>query len=128
MKIRTYRENDKNDVISLWQDCGLVAPQNNPAKDIERKLKVDPDLFLVGISNNKIIATVMGGYEGHRGWINYLGVSPAEQRKGYGQAIMTAVEVLIKEKAALKSICRFALPIKMSSHSMSQWGMTLMVL
>jgi len=102
MKIRTYRENDKNDVISLWQDCGLVAPQNNPAKDIERKLKVDPDLFLVGISNNKIIATVMGGYEGHRGWINYLGVSPAEQRKGYGQAIMTAVEVLIKEKGCPK--------------------------
>lgn len=102
MKIRTYQDTDKNDVIALWRDCGLVSPQNNPVKDIERKLKVDPGLFLVGICNNKVIATVMGGYEGHRGWINYLGVSPAKQRKRYGEQIMKAVEVLIKEKGCPK--------------------------
>ena len=63
-------------------------PQNNPTRDIERKLKVDPDLFLVGTNENGIVATVMGGYEGHRGWINYLAVKPSEQRKGYGQSII----------------------------------------
>ncbi|MCZ0867236.1 GNAT family acetyltransferase [Dasania sp. GY-19] len=102
MKIRAYNESDKEEVISLWSDCGLVAPQNDPAKDIERKLKVDPDLFLVGVNENGIVASVMGGYEGHRGWINYLAVKPSEQRKGYGQAVMQAVEALIKQKGCPK--------------------------
>jgi len=53
-----------------------VVPQNNTHQDIARKLQVDADLFLVGAIDNHIIATVMGGYEGHRGWINYLAVKP----------------------------------------------------
>ena len=102
MKIRAYEDKDKKHVIALWGECGLVAPQNNPGKDIERKLKVDPDLFLVGHRGDSIVATVMGGYEGHRGWINYLAVKPSEQRKGYGQAIMQAVEVLMQKKGCPK--------------------------
>jgi len=102
MKVRVYNEADHDSVISLWDECGLVVPQNDPAKDIERKLKVDPDLFLVGTNENGIVATVMGGYEGHRGWINYLAVKPSEQRKGYGQSIMLAVEKLIKNKGCPK--------------------------
>ena len=102
MKVRVYNEKDQDSVISLWDECGLVVPQNNPAKDIERKLKVDPDLFLVGTNENGIVATVMGGYEGHRGWINYLAVKPSERRKGYGQSIMQAVEQCLKEKGCPK--------------------------
>ena len=45
---------------------------------------------------------VMGGYEGHRGWINYLAVKPSQQRKGYGQAIMQAVEDLLRQKGCPK--------------------------
>lgn len=102
MKVRVYIETDQDAVIALWGECGLVVPQNNPAKDIERKLKVDPDLFLVGINKTGIVATVMGGYEGHRGWINYLAVKPTEQRKGYGQSIMHAVEQRLEEKGCPK--------------------------
>lgn len=102
MNIRPYEEKDRKAVIALWNQCGLVAPQNDPHKDIDRKLKVDADLFLVGIFDNELVATVMGGYEGHRGWINYLAVSPDHQRKGYGQAIMKAVEGLIIAKGCPK--------------------------
>ena len=102
MKVRVYNKTDQETVILLWEECGLVVPQNNPARDIERKLKVDPDLFLVGTNETGVIATVMGGYEGHRGWINYLAVKPSEQRKGYGQAIMQAVEQRIKDKGCPK--------------------------
>jgi ribosomal protein S18 acetylase RimI-like enzyme len=102
MKIRTFEEQDKNEVIALWRECGLVVPQNDPTKDIERKLKVDPELFLVGLDENSIVAAVMGGYEGHRGWINYLAVKPSKQRKGYGQAIMQAVERLLKQRGCPK--------------------------
>jgi hypothetical protein len=70
MKIRAYKENDKDEVISLWYECGLVAPQYDTAKDIERKQKVDPDLFLIGYNGNEVVASVMSGYQGHGGWIN----------------------------------------------------------
>ncbi len=89
-------------MITLWRECGLVKPQNDPDKDIDRKLKVDPDLFLVGIVGNEIVATVMGGYEGHRGWISYLAVSPKIQRRGFGRLIMDAVEERIKNKGCPK--------------------------
>jgi ribosomal protein S18 acetylase RimI-like enzyme len=102
MKVRPYTDSDKEAVISLWEECGLLIPQNDPTKDIERKLKVDPDLFLVGETENGIVASVMGGYEGHRGWINYLAVKPSEQRKGFGQSIMNAVETLIAQKGCPK--------------------------
>ena len=49
MKVRPYTDTDKEAGISLWEECGLLIPQNDPTKDIERKLKVDPDLFLAGL-------------------------------------------------------------------------------
>lgn len=98
MKLRAYLEQDQSDVIELWTRCGLVVPQNNPVKDIQRKLQVDRDLFLVGFTQRGIVATVMGGYDGHRGWINYLAVEPSKQGNGYGRIIMSAIEALLKEK------------------------------
>ena len=92
LAIRVFREEDRDEVISLWRDCGLVVPQNDPARDIARKLRVDRELFLVGAEDGDIVATVMGGYEGHRGWINYLAVKPCARRRGYGEAMMRAVE------------------------------------
>jgi ribosomal protein S18 acetylase RimI-like enzyme len=79
-----------------------VVSSNNPKRDIQRKLKVDRDLFLVGILDEKVIATVMGGYEGHRGWINYLAVDPGFQGKGYGRLMMEAIEQRIRLKGCPK--------------------------
>jgi len=93
MQIRPFEPQDEEQVITLWRECNLVVPQNDPKKDIQRKLKVNPELFLVGVVEGKIVATIMGGYEGHRGWVNYLAVSPSHQRKGYGRQMMEAVEV-----------------------------------
>jgi ribosomal protein S18 acetylase RimI-like enzyme len=102
MITRPFDKSDQQAVIDLWVDCGLVVSWNDPLKDIERKLRVDPDLFLVGELNGEIVASVMGGYEGHRGWINYLAVSPRHQRKGYGRLIMEAVELAIAQKGCPK--------------------------
>ena len=90
--IRQYSSGDQKAVIALWQKCNLTRMWNNPRLDIERKLKVNPELFLVGLAENRVIATAMGGYEGHRGWVNYLAVDPEYQRKGLGQQIMKAIE------------------------------------
>ena len=95
MKIRPYQTGDKKSVIQLWIDCGLVVPHNNPIRDIERKMRVNPEWFLVGKLDGKVIASCMTGYEGHRGWINYLAVSPPLQRKGYAKAIMKRAEDIL---------------------------------
>jgi ribosomal protein S18 acetylase RimI-like enzyme len=90
--IRQYSSQDQNTVIELWRKCNLTRSWNNPEMDIERKLKVNPELFLVGVIGNRVVATVMGGYEGHRGWVNYLAVEPAYQKKGFGRQLMSEIE------------------------------------
>ncbi|MGJ0491122.1 GNAT family acetyltransferase [Methylobacter sp.] len=102
MQMRSFEAKDQERVVKLWRECDLIVPWNDPYKDIQRKLKVDPDLFIVGEIAGVIVATVMGGYEGHRGWINYLAVSPAHQRKGYGRQLVAFVESRIKQKGCPK--------------------------
>jgi len=100
--IRPFQTEDEDALVALWKMCELTVPWNNPHKDIARKLQVQPELFLVGILDNSLIATVMGGYEGHRGWINYLAVHPDFQGKGYGQEIMNSVETALQEMGCPK--------------------------
>ena len=102
MFIRPYQHEDESQVIDLWKRCELTRPWNDPAKDIRRKLAVSPDLFLVGVEGDKIIAAVMAGYEGHRGWINYLAVSPELRRRGLGRQIMDEAERLLREAGCPK--------------------------
>jgi ribosomal protein S18 acetylase RimI-like enzyme len=95
--IRPYKASDQSAVIDLWVQCELVKPWNNPQKDIERKLQVNPELFLVGENRGEIVATVMAGYDGHRGWVNYLAVSPDARKSGLGRELMKHVEKLFTE-------------------------------
>lgn len=100
--IRPFQTEDEASVVSLWQLCELTVPWNNPYKDIARKLKVQPELFLVGMLDSLLIATVMGGYDGHRGWINYLAVHPDFQGQGYAQQVMENVESELRKRGCPK--------------------------
>jgi ribosomal protein S18 acetylase RimI-like enzyme len=97
LEIRPYKPEDKQAVINLWFACNLIVPANNPNRDIERKLKVTPGLFLVAILDGKIVGTCMAGYEGHRGWINYLAVAPDYRRQGIATRLMEVAEMKLKE-------------------------------
>lgn len=92
MLIRPFTSEDKTAVIELWRKCDLLRPWNDPEKDINRKLASSPELFLVGVLDGKICASAMAGYEGHRGWVNYLAVDPDVQNSGMGRRIMSEVE------------------------------------
>ncbi len=82
--------------MQLWRDCGLVVPWNDPVKDIHRKLRVQWDMFLVGLVGSRLVAAVIAGYEGHRGWINYLAVAPDCRRSGYGRRLMEEAEASLR--------------------------------
>jgi len=92
LQIRPFAEGDEAQVVDLWARCGLLRPWNDPRKDIARKLRVQRDLFLVGVDGDRIAGTVMAGYEGHRGWINYLATDPAWRRQGIARALMHEAE------------------------------------
>ena len=95
--IRIYRERDREQVLSLWQECDLIHPKNDPQKDLDRKKGFGEELFLVIEEREKIIGTVMGGYDGHRGIINYLGVHPSFRGQGLGKMLLQAVEQKLKD-------------------------------
>ena len=97
MILRPYEAADEEAVVALWTRCDLVRSWNDPHKDIRRKLAVRPDLFLVGIEHGRLVGTVMAGYEGHRGWINYLAVDPEYQRRGFGRLLMVEAEQKLRE-------------------------------
>lgn len=92
MRIRPFEEADEPAVIDLWHRCGLLRPWNDPHKDIARKLKVQRDLFLVGLIDGVIVAAAMSGYDGHRAWVNYLAIDPQQRRRGLGRAMMDEIE------------------------------------
>ena len=102
LHIRPFDAADEADVIALWARCDLIRPWNDPRKDIQRKLRVQPELFLVGCLSDRVVATIMAGYEGHRGWINYLAVAPDYQRHGLGRLMLSAAEERLRASGCPK--------------------------
>ena len=95
MKIRPFADTDQTAVVALWQACELTRPWNDPVKDIARKQGIQPEWFLVGELDGAVIASVMFGYDGHRGWMNYLAVVPERQGQGHAKALIAQGEALL---------------------------------
>ena len=102
IEIRTFELPDEEAVVALWDRCGLIRPLNNPHSDVRRKLSVRPDLFLVGTQDGKIVASVMAGYEGHRGWLNYFAVDPAYRHRGFARSIVAEAESRLRASGCPK--------------------------
>ncbi|MGB5951384.1 MAG: GNAT family acetyltransferase [Ornithinimicrobium sp.] len=95
MKIRPFDRAETAEVVALWHEVGITRPWNDPHRDIERKLTVQPELFLVGIDDDEVVATAMSGFDGHRGWLYYFAVAPHQQGRGLGRALLSEVERLL---------------------------------
>jgi phosphinothricin acetyltransferase len=93
VEILEFHEPDGPPVIALWTSVfGDVAPHNRPEMMIRCKLGVQRDLFFVALLDGRLVGTVMGGYDGHRGWIYCLAVDPEVRRRGIGTALLRHVE------------------------------------
>jgi len=91
--VRPFQDRDEPAVVVLWRAVFPNGPaRNDPANIIARKRRVQPELFLVGEVDGAIVATVLAGYDGHRGWVYHVAVAPNVRRRGYGRAMMAAAE------------------------------------
>ena len=88
---------DVADVVALWQACGLTRPWNDPAADIALARKGANAAVLVGRDGRAIVATVLVGHDGHRGWVYYLAVDQTRRGKGYGRVMMDAAERWLRD-------------------------------
>jgi len=120
MQIRPFAPADTEPVVALWHECGLTRPWNDPHRDIERKLAVQPELFLVGTElveladggtdggtdggspEEVLVATAMAGHEGHRGWLYYVAVAPGHRGGGRARQIVAEAERLLLEAGCPK--------------------------
>jgi len=101
-QIVKYTPEFQDAVVNLWRKCNLIVPQNDPVEDIRKKLDFQPDLFFIGLLDGKVIGSIMVGYEGHRGWMNYLAVTPEFQRRGYGKKLVQKAVDELKRIGCLK--------------------------
>jgi len=102
LEIREFESDDEDQVIALWQACGLWRSWNDPHLDITRKQAVRDALFLVAEVEGSVIGTLMAGYDGHRGSVNYVGVLPANRKMGIGRALMSEAERRLFERGCPK--------------------------
>ena len=102
MLIRPYRDDDEDTVVTLWQDCELTRPWNNPRADIARKCAMQRAWFVVGEIDGRLVATAMAGYDGHRGWLNYLAVHPGLRRRGLALALVRHLEAALRDAGCPK--------------------------
>ena len=93
MMIRPFEETDAPEVVALWSAVfAYAAPHNDPQQVVRQKLAFQRELFFVAVVEDRVAGTVMGGYDGHRGWIYSLCVNPEFRHRGMGSALMRHVE------------------------------------
>jgi hypothetical protein len=103
MEIRLYMAADEGEVAALWNEVlPDSAPHNEPRGSIRRKLAFDRDLFFVAVEGGGVVGTAMGGYDGHRGWLYSVAVSPQCRGRGIGSALVRQVEAALKRRGCLK--------------------------
>jgi ribosomal protein S18 acetylase RimI-like enzyme len=103
LAIAPMEDADGDSVVALWQRCGLTRPWNDPSADIAFARRGPNSTILIGRHDGAVVATVMVGHDGHRGWFYYLGVDPALQGRGFGRAMTQAAEAWLAERGIAKA-------------------------
>ncbi len=103
MHIRPYQDADEPAVTALWRAVlPDNSPHNDPATAIRKKRAVERDLFFVADVEGTVAGTVMGGYDGHRGWVYAVAVRPEQRRRGIGTALVRRLEKALAARGCLK--------------------------
>jgi hypothetical protein len=100
--IREITDPDVDAVIALWHAAGVARPWNDPIRDIAFARRDAHSTILLGEHDGRIVASVMVGEDGHRGWVYYVAADPALQANGLGRAMMAATEAWLVGRGVWK--------------------------
>jgi ribosomal protein S18 acetylase RimI-like enzyme len=100
--LRNFQMRDYDNVVRLWKTSGLEIRPGDERAQIRKKLERDPELFLVAEENGSLVGTVLGSWDGRRGWIHHLAIRPSKQRTGLGTLLVGEVEKRMRRKGVLK--------------------------
>ena len=93
----------RSQVVALWETVfGYEAAHNNPSLVIDKKIEVDDQLFFVAVADSAVVGTIMAGYDGHRGWIYSVAVSPARRRQRIGSSLVSHAERALTNNGCMK--------------------------
>jgi N-acetylglutamate synthase len=105
VNIREFRfPDDFPQILNLWENIkvGIHVGRSDTPEEIQKKLKRDPDLFLVAESDEEIVGTIIGGYDGRRGMIYHLAVNETIRKQGIGALLLNEVEQRLQAKGCVK--------------------------
>jgi len=102
LSVESIEDSDIPEVITLWQRCGSTREWNNPAADIALARKETNSTVLLARDGGALVASVLVGHDGHRGWVYYVTADPEHRFKGYGRAIMSAAEDWLRARGVEK--------------------------
>jgi GNAT superfamily N-acetyltransferase len=102
LAITSIEDRDVAEVIGLWRRAGLVREWNDPTDDIELARKERNATILLGRHDGALVASVLVGHDGHRGWVYYVSVDPDHRLKDYGRQIMISAEDWLRSRGIMK--------------------------
>lgn len=102
LAFREVQDVNLESVVNLWNTCELIRSWNDPYKDIQFARDSATSAVLVGFFEERLVASVMVGHDGHRGVLYYLAVDPAFQKRGFGKATVAAAEAWLRERGVWK--------------------------
>lgn len=102
LAIAPLTDSDVDAVVALWERCDLTRPWNDPRADIALARRGAHSTILTGRRDGAVIASVMVGHDGHRGWLYYLAVEPQMQRRRLGSAMIAAAEDWLRLRGITK--------------------------
>ncbi len=99
MIVKKFSMKFYEEVIQIWRKAGISIGSTDTKEELQRMIHWNPNLFLIGKIDNKVIGVVMGGFDGRRGYVHHLAIDPDFQKKGYGKILM---DFLVKEFLKMK--------------------------
>ncbi len=102
LSIRDYRESDRVELIRLWAECGLGAWNPDLGETVDLKAAHSPEGLFVGLVEGRLVSSILAGYDGLRGWLYRLAVSPDCRHRGHGRRMVLHAEEWLRQQGCVK--------------------------
>ncbi len=100
MDIRFITRNDYDQLLQLWKNNYFVNELDN-YDQFKLFLEKNPRLSFLAKDQGHVIGSVLGSYDGRRGYIQKLVVHKEYRRKGVGQKLMNKVVRALRNAGAM---------------------------